>query len=96
MVVSPDTAAVHLARAENVPVVGLYAVARSALSGPYQALHYTLDAYPEAVRSLAKRDPSTVDWHFRVHHPEAMALIEAPAVWQTIERALLDRARQDL
>jgi heptosyltransferase I len=92
-VVTPDTAAVHLARAEGVPVVGLYAVARAELSGPYRALNYTLDRYPEAVRMLAKRDPATVDWHFRVHHPDAMRLIEAPEVWRQIERALLDRAR---
>jgi heptosyltransferase I len=93
VVVTPDTAAVHLARMENVPVVGLYAVARPELSGPYQQLTYTINAYPEAVRRFAHRDPADVDWHFRVHHPEAMTLIEAPAVWQKIERALLDRAR---
>jgi heptosyltransferase I len=93
VVVSPDTAAVHLARVENVPVVGLYAVARPELSGPYQQLTYTLNAYPEAVRRLAGRDPAEVDWHYRVHHPDAMTLIEAPAVWSKIERALLDRAR---
>jgi heptosyltransferase I len=93
VVVSPDTAAVHLARAENVPVVGLYAVARPELSGPYQQLTYTVNCYPEAVRRLAGKDPAEVDWHFRVHHPDAMTLIEAPAVWGKIERALLDRAR---
>lgn len=87
-VVSPDTAAVHLARVENVPVVGLYAVARPELSGPYRALEYTVDAYPEAVQRLAGRDPASVDWHYRVHDPAAMTLIEAPAVWAMIEKAL--------
>lgn len=87
-VVSPDTAAVHLARVENVPVVGLYAVARPQLSGPYRALDYTIDAYPEAVRRLAGREPESVDWHYRVHAPGAMSLIEAPAVWAMIEGAL--------
>jgi len=91
VVVSPDTAAVHLARLENVPVIGLYAVARAELSGPYQELRYTLNLYPDAVRQLAHRDPTKTDWHFRVHHPEAMALIEEPAVWAKIEQALRDR-----
>lgn len=93
VVVSPDTAAVHLARAAEVPVVGLYAVARSGLSGPYRQLSYTLDSYDEAVRRFAKKDPATVDWHFRVHHPDAMTLIEAPSVWAMIEKALLASAR---
>lgn len=93
VVVSPDTAAVHLARADEVPVVGLYAVARSELSGPYQRLNYTIDRYAKAVEQFAHRDPATVDWHYRVHDPEAMNLIEAPEVWFMIEKALLAHAR---
>jgi heptosyltransferase I len=95
VLVSPDTAAVHLARVEDTPVVGLYAVARPELSGAYQANHYTVNAYPEAVRRLARRDPDAVGWHFRVHHPEAMALIEARTVWSRVENALLDQARRN-
>jgi heptosyltransferase I len=87
-VVSPDTAAVHLARAQGVPVIGLYAVARPALSGPYQALQYTVDRYPDAVREIARRDPARVDWHFRVHQPGAMALISAAEVWDKLQAAL--------
>lgn len=92
VVVSPDTAAVHLARANEVPVVGLYAVARSALTGPYGKTNYTIDRYAEAVQRYARKDPASVDWHFRVHHPEAMTLIEAPEVWQMIEKALIEHA----
>ena len=93
VVVSPDTAAVHLARANEVPVVGLYAVARSALTGPYHKTGYTIDRYAEAVQRYAHKDPATVDWHFRVHHPDAMTLIEAPQVWSMIEKALIEHAR---
>jgi len=93
VVVSPDTAAVHLARANEVPVVGLYAVARSALSGPYRKNDYTIDRYAEAVQRYARKDPASVDWHFRVHHPDAMTLIEAPQVWSMIEKALIEHAR---
>ncbi len=90
VVISPDTAAVHIARAANVPVVGLYAVARPELSGPYRQLGYTVNRYPEAVREIAGRDPSDakkVDWHFRVHDPRAMGLISVEDVWVAIERA---------
>ncbi len=93
VVVSPDTAAVHFARADEVPVVGLYAVARPELSGPYRQIHYTVDKYPEAVAQLAQLDPASVDWHFRVHHPQAMSLITASDVWTQVQRALFDRSQ---
>lgn len=90
-VISPDTAAVHIARAANVPVVGLYAVARPQLSGPYRQLDYTIDRYEEAVRQIAKLDPTNkkkVDWHFRVHDARAMELISPADVWIATQRAL--------
>ena len=91
--ISPDTAAVHIARAANVPVVGLYAVARPQLSGPYRKLDYTIDRYDEAVRHVAGLDPANkkkVDWHFRVHDARAMELISAEDVWAAMQRALKD------
>jgi len=90
-VISPDTAAVHIARATNAPVVGLYAVARSQLSGPYRKLDYTIDRYDEAVRKIAGLDPANkkkVDWHFRVHDARAMELITPAEVWESLQRAL--------
>jgi heptosyltransferase I len=91
VVISPDTAAVHIARAANVPVVGLYAVARPQLSGPYRKLDYTIDRYDEAVRQIAGLDPANkkkADWHFRVHDARAMELISAEEVWAATQRAL--------
>jgi heptosyltransferase I len=91
VVISPDTAAVHIARAANVPVVGLYAVARPQLSGPYRKLDYTIDRYEEAVRQIAGLDPADkkkVDWHFRVHDARAMDLISAEEVWSATQKAL--------
>ena len=93
VVISPDTAAVHIARSANVRVVGLYAVARPELSGPYRQLGYTINRYPEAVRQIAGLDPSNtkkVDWHFRVHDARAMDLISAEDVWAATQRALKD------
>lgn len=88
--VSPDSAPVHLAAAYGVPVVGLYAVARSALSGPWRAGQYCVDRYAKAVRTLLKADPHSVDWHRRVHHPEAMALINVDDVLAQVQYALTD------
>lgn len=80
LLVSPDSGPVHIARAYDVPVVGLYAVARSALSGPWQRSGYCVDVYDEAVRDLLGRSPAAADWHARVHDPRAMALITVEAV----------------
>ena len=89
-VIAPDTAAVHLARAMETPVIGLYAVAPPELSGPYGRLEYVVNRYPEAVRRFLNRDPETVPWNTRVHDAGAMRLIGVADVMRQLE-ALLNR-----
>jgi len=84
--VAPDTGPVHLARANNTPVVGLYAVASPTLSGPYAAQQYVVNRYPQAVRKFLRKDPERVPWNTRVHHPDAMALIQTEDVMQQLSR----------
>lgn len=88
VLVAPDTGAVHLARAMNTPVVGLYAVASPKLSGPYGAQQYVVNRYPEAVRKFLGKDPESVPWNTRVHHPDAMSLINAADVIGSLSRLL--------
>lgn len=90
VLIAPDTAAVHLARAVDTPVVGLYAVAPARLTGPYQRTGYCVDRYEEAVREFLGKDPARLPWNTRVHHPGAMALIEVADVMQQLSRALGD------
>ncbi|MFH2135406.1 MAG: glycosyltransferase family 9 protein [Pseudomonadota bacterium] len=90
VLIAPDTAAVHLARAVDTPVVGLYAVAPARLTGPYQRISYCVDRYDEAVRAFLGKDPAHLPWNTRVHHPGAMALIEVDDVMQHLARALVD------
>lgn len=73
-VVAPDTGPAHLAHALNIPVIGLYAVARSALSGPYTS-RLTIDVYAQAAQQLLGRSISQLGWHERIHHAKAMGLI---------------------
>jgi heptosyltransferase I len=89
--IAPDTAAVHIARAMNTPVIGLYAVVSSELSGPYGRMEYVVDRYPDAVRKLLGKDPLTVPWNTRVHHPDAMRFITVQNVLQQLDRLLRDR-----
>lgn len=88
VLVAPDTGPVHLATAMHTPVVGLYAVASPTLSGPYARQEFIVNRYPEAVRKFLGKDPLSVTWNTRVHHPQAMALIQTDDVLQQLARAL--------
>ena len=77
---SPDTGPLHLAVAVGTPVVGLYAVAPSTLSGPYFSHNLTIDKFSEAVRIFLKKDPKKIPWQTRVHTSKAMELITVDEV----------------
>jgi heptosyltransferase I len=83
---SPDTGTVHLARAVNTPVVGLYAVANPLLTGPYLALDYSINKHGEALKKF--RGESKKSIHSRIHQPEAMELITVDEVIAQVERVL--------
>lgn len=88
VLIAPDTGSVHIARAMGTPVIGLYAVASPKLTGPYQHTEYCVDRYPQAVRQYIGKDPSHLPWNTRVHHPEAMSLIEVDDVLQQLALVL--------
>lgn len=86
---APDTGPVHFAAAVGTPVVGLYAVARSALTGPWPARDFCVDRYAEAsARFLSKAQPG---WHDRVHDARAMDLIEVADVCAQVDRVAAGR-----
>ncbi len=81
---APDTGPVHLAAAVGTPVVGLYAVARSALTGPWPEQRYCVDRYAEAAQQfLGTAQPG---WHQRVHDARAMDLITVDGVCAQVDR----------
>lgn len=87
---APDTGPVHLAAAVGTPVVGLYAVARAALTGPWPEQRYCVDRYAEAGRQfLGTGQPG---WHQRVHDPRAMDLITVEEVCAQVDRLAAERA----
>ncbi len=89
VLIAPDTGAVHIARSMNTPVIGLYAVASPRLTGPYQALDFCVDAYPQAVQKFLGKSVAQLAWNTRVHHVDAMALISIDAVLAQLEKALV-------
>lgn len=88
VLIAPDTGAVHIARAMDTPVIGLYAVASPKLTGPYQRTEYCVDRYPQAVRKYLEKDPERLAWNTRVHHPDAMSLIQVDDVLKQLSRVL--------
>jgi heptosyltransferase I len=86
VVVCPDTGPGHMATAMGTPVIGLYAVARPELTGPYFSFDLTVNKYPQAVRQFLHKDISQVDWHQRVHHAKAMSLITVEDVLEKLEK----------
>lgn len=95
VLVAPDTGPVHLATAMQTPVVGLYAVAPPSLSGPYARQEYIVNRYPDAVQKFLGKDPQNVPWNTRVHHPDAMALIQTADVMQQIARVFALESSKD-
>jgi heptosyltransferase I len=89
VLVAPDTGAVHIARAVKTQVIGLYAVASPKLSGPYQQLEYCVDRYPQAVKKYLGKDSDHLPWNTRVHHADAMALIDVTDVMSQLEKVLV-------
>jgi heptosyltransferase I len=85
ILIAPDTGAVHIARATDTPVIGLYAVASPRLTGPYRQMEYCVDRYPQAVKTFLGKDSEHLPWNTRVHHADAMSLIEVADVMLQLE-----------
>lgn len=88
VLIAPDTGAVHMARAMDTPVLGLYAVASPKLTGPYQRQEYCVNRYPQAVQKFLGRDLQYLPWNTRVHHSKAMSLITVDDVTQQLDKVL--------
>ncbi len=86
--ISPDTAAIHIASAMKTDVIGLYAVASAELSGPYFSKRLTIDKFPQAVRQYLKKDPQNIPWKTRVHDIRAMELIQVEEVMDKLAEVM--------
>lgn len=87
--IAPDTGPAHIANGVGTPVVGLYVVAPSKLSGPYLNQAYTLDKFEQAVKQFLGKDLSEVSWRTRVHNRQAMDLISVDEVMVKLQTLLI-------
>jgi len=78
--IAPDTGPAHIANGVGTPVIGLYAVAPSKLSGPYLNQEYTIDKFESAVQQFLGKSIDQAGWRTRVHNRQAMDLISVDEV----------------
>lgn len=81
VVLSPDTGPLHIARALERPVIGLYGYSNPARSGPYGKYEdLVVDGY---ARYPGEPCPPRIEWR-----PDGMARVTVDAVLDKLERAL--------
>ena len=88
ILLAPDTGSIHIARAVGTPVIGLYAVANPSLTGPYRADEFSVNKFDLALEQFS--DSKNKSFYSRVHHPDAMSLIQTDEVISKVD-AILDR-----
>jgi heptosyltransferase I len=91
---APDTGPLHIAQAMGKPVVGLYAVAPSAKTGPYVESQWTVDVFAEAAATILGRE--RMGWRQRVHDERALRLITVEAVVDKMEQLFRHRGFKPL
>ena len=92
LVICPDSGPAHMATALGTAVVGLYATSNPDRTGPYNSRKYTINRYPDAIRTYLGKTVDTLRWGQRVRHPDAMDLIQVSDVVDKIEIFFDDRA----
>ncbi|NND65180.1 MAG: glycosyltransferase family 9 protein, partial [Gammaproteobacteria bacterium] len=69
VVISPDSAPVHMATAVNTPVIGLYASSNPERTGPYLSQQWTVNKFPEAAEKFLGASENQIRLGRRVHDP---------------------------
>ena len=91
LVISPDSAPIHLATALNIDVIGLYASSNPKRTGPYQNAKYTLNKYPAACVKYLGKNEKDVKWGKRIRNPNVMNLIGIDDVVDKIDNYFEDK-----
>lgn len=86
--IAPDTGTAHIGNAQSTPTIGLYAIAPGWLSRPYNYKHLLIDKFSSAVKQFLHKEPEQMPWKTRVHHRDAMNLIEVDEILQKLEQVL--------
>ncbi len=85
LVLSPDSAAMHLASALNIPVIGLFAIHNPKRVGSWNYPDLWVSVYNECASKECKGQ--NITWRYRVKDPNAMKLINSDDVIDTFDKA---------
>jgi heptosyltransferase I len=83
VLVSPDSGPAHMATAVGTPVIGLYATANPARSGPYYSRQWCVNRYADAALRFLGKPASQIPWTTKIERPGVMDLV---AVDDAVER----------
>lgn len=88
LVLSPDSATLHLANALNTPVIGLFAYHNEQRVGAYNFLDLSVSIYDKlAKEELKLQDNQDIPWRYRIKQQNAMEKITLAMVLEKYELA---------
>ena len=86
LVLSPDSACMHLASAQNIPVIGLFAIHNPNRVGAYNFRDIEVSVYEQEASKELKED--NVSWRYRVKNENAMKNISISDVKKAFDLAV--------
>jgi heptosyltransferase I len=94
VLLTPDSGPAHMATAVGTPVIGLYATANPARSGPYLSRQWCVNKYEAAAQKFLHRAANQIPWTTKIEYAGAMDLITPDAVIQKLQNLMASRARR--
>ncbi len=85
LVLSPDSAAMHLASALSIPVIGLFAIHNPKRVGAWNYPDLWVSVYNECASKECRGQ--NISWRYRVKDPNAMKLIDSETVIDAFDKA---------
>ncbi|HHJ34343.1 MAG TPA: glycosyl transferase, partial [Gammaproteobacteria bacterium] len=95
VVIAPDTGPAHMAAAAGTPVIGLYASSNPERTGPYSALKWTVNKYPQALQKFCQLDIQDARWGQRVRDHDVMDIIGLVDVTKMLDRVMDEKISDD-
>ncbi len=92
VLISPDSGPAHMATAVDTPVIGLYATANPARSGPYLSREWCVNKYDMAAEKFLHKPASRIAWTTKIEYPGVMDLITPEEVIQKLQQLMASRA----
>ena len=92
VLISPDSGPAHMATAVGTPIIGLYATANPARSGPYLSREWCVNKYEMAAEKFLHKPASRIAWTTKIEYPGVMDLITPAEVIQKLQQLMASRA----